>query len=75
MPPVVVAPARAQKYCARLARAGYLRPLPRRAAGGWVRYLLIRDTGPRPPRIRRDGTVEDANTGETFSIKNKEAAS
>ncbi|MDF2232199.1 hypothetical protein P2H44_06495 [Albimonas sp. CAU 1670] len=75
VPPVVVAPSSAQKYCLRLARAGYLRPLPRRSGSGEVRYVLVRDTGPRPPRIRRDGTLEDPNTGETVSPKTEEAVS
>lgn len=75
VPPVVIAPASAQKYCLRLAQAGYLRPLGRRARADGMRYLLIRDTGPRPPRVRRDGTVEDRNTGETYSTRTGEAAS
>ena len=75
VPPVVVAPASAQKYCRQLARAGYLRPLGRRARADGMRYLLIRDTGPRPPRVRRDGTVEDPNTGETYPTRTEETAS
>lgn len=75
VPPVVVSPASAQKYCARLARTGFLRPLPRRSRADGMRYRLIRNTGPKPPRIRRDGTVEDPNTGETYSTRTEEAAS
>lgn len=50
--------ANAQRYLARLARAGYLLELPRRGAGtaptsnGFKRWALIRDTGPLAPLWR-----------------------
>lgn len=45
-----------------LERTGYLRALghkPGGAASG--RYILIRDTGTKPPQLRADGSVYDAN--------------
>ncbi len=59
------------RYLSRLARAGYVRELPRRLPGivagsnGFKRYMLVRDTGPRAPVWREAvGAVHDPNTGE-----------
>lgn len=52
----------ARRFCGLLMRAGYLRVL-RKAVPGRLpaMYLLIRDTGPRPPEERRVRGVWDAN--------------
>jgi len=55
-----------------LERAGYLRRLPVRERGtapgsnGFIRWMLMLDTGPGAPMVRNDGTVVDRNTGEVF---------
>jgi hypothetical protein len=55
-----------------LERAGYLMRMPRREQGtsptsnGYLRWSLLRDTGPLTPLLRSDGTVFDPNTGETL---------
>jgi hypothetical protein len=55
------------KYVRALARVGYLQVLPKREAGsavsspGWLRYLLVVDTGPKAPHVRRAGVVFDPN--------------
>ncbi len=66
------------KYVRTLARAGYLRPLPARGAGtaptsnGFVRYLLIRNTGPEAPTCSTSrGTLYDPNTEEDVSLAAK----
>jgi len=70
------------RYLRALEAAGYVRRLPVREPGtapgsnGYVRWLLVRDSGPVAPTIRRDGTVLDRNSGEIISSgsKKKEAA-
>ena len=61
------------RYLRTLERAGYVVAKPRRRPGaaltspGHICWLLVRDTGPRAPRIRRvDGgwLVSDPNNGE-----------
>jgi len=65
----------AGSYIRALERAGYLTRLPRREPGtsltsnGYLRWSLIRDTGPLPPMPRRDGTVFDPNTGEVMPCR------
>lgn len=63
------------KYCRTLARAGYLRPLPTREAGtaltsnGFVRYLLLKNTGPKAPVWKQSrGTLYDPNTEEEIAL-------
>lgn len=57
----------ARDYLGRLHRAGYLAVTQAPSnAGGRSRYRVIRYTGPRPPAVRRDGTVYDRNTGQTW---------
>jgi hypothetical protein len=63
-----VSSATARRWIARLRRAGYLSVVGRlkmcRGRGSARRiYHLAKDTGPRPPRIARDGTVFDPNLG------------
>lgn len=53
-------------YLADLARAGYLAIVSPSASGRQLtRYRLLpsRNTGPRPPAVRRSGAVVDLNTG------------
>lgn len=58
-----------QRYVRALEKAGFVLRLNRREPGtsptsnGFARYSLVRDTGDRPPMIRRDGSVFDPNTG------------
>lgn len=65
-----------EKYFRALARAGYLRQLTVRESGtaptsnGFVRYLLINDTGPLAPVWRPSrGSVYDPNTETEQPIK------
>jgi len=57
------------RYLRALEQAGYVRRLPVRERGtapgsnGYVRWRLIRDTGPLAPTVRRNGTIIDRNTG------------
>lgn len=53
------------KYVRRLARAKFLRLSKARACGvpgSCHVWLLVRDSGPRAPILRTDGTVYDPNT-------------
>lgn len=66
----------AAKYLWALAQAGYVVKMARREPGiapssiGYVRYVLIRDTGPKPPTFReRLYSVFDQNTGEEHRIE------
>lgn len=63
------------KYLRALAKAGYVKALPRREPGlaptsnGYVRYLLLKDTGPLAPVWRpAKETVYDPNTEEETPI-------
>lgn len=55
----------ARKYIAALVRHGYLRLLSktRFEAGSYNTYLLVRDTGPKAPILRSDGSLFDPNMG------------
>jgi len=59
-----------RRFVTALARAGYLAPI---GPGRW-RLLRSRDTGPRPPIVRRDGTVVDGNTGEIVATAQDHAS-
>jgi hypothetical protein len=66
----------ALKYLLFLERAGYLRKLPVRARGtaptsnGFVRWLLVDDTGPEAPVVQPlKGEVVDRNTLATRLIR------
>jgi hypothetical protein len=59
------------RFLSRLAQAGYVRELERRARGtaigsnGFKRYALVRNTGPKAPVFRSElGVVFDPNLGE-----------
>lgn len=65
----------AVKYLNALERAGYLVRLRRRDPGiavtsnGFVRWLLIRSTGPRPPIWQAGkGQIHDPNTGAVHAL-------
>lgn len=63
-------PAVARDYCRALSRIGYLRTT--RTAIPGVRdaaYRLIRNTGPRGPRIRRVRGVWDENLGQFLPLR------
>lgn len=48
-----------KSYCTALVAAGYLRRTGKH--GQPQTYVLVRDTGPFAPQVRRDGRVEDLN--------------
>lgn len=54
-----------KRYVRELTRAGYLKevtpPRPHRGREGEAIKVLARDSGPKPPRVRGDGTVFDPN--------------
>jgi hypothetical protein len=59
----------ARKYLRALEQAGYLRTLPKQhgealTSNGFKRFMLIRQTGPQAPEVKRNGqNVYDPNTG------------
>lgn len=58
-----------QRYVKALRLAGYLRVTRAKregVKGGHPIYLLARDSGPNPPRVRVDGTVDDPNSGKSY---------
>lgn len=66
----------AQKYLRLLECAGYIARLDRRQAGtspssnGHIRWLMIRDTGPKPPSAYPErGYVHDHNTHDVYPIR------
>lgn len=61
---VPVTVAAATQYIRRLERAGIVRRVLVDRSGDRYRLLKSRYTGPRPPVVRRDGTILDLNTGE-----------
>lgn len=63
----------AGRYLALLTISGHVAALPRREPGtaptsnGHIRFLLVRDSGPRAPLwSQRHGDITDPNTGERF---------
>ena len=65
----------ASEYCRGLLNAGLIRvDTPRRSGtkSGNVIYLLIKDIGPKAPRLRRNGTTYDPNqhTTQTGGLQN-----
>lgn len=59
--------ATAEKYCRALARVGFLRRVARPSGVRSVRFRLVRNSGPKPPRLKRDGSVEDPNDGQIWT--------
>ena len=57
--------ANVHKYLRALLNAGYVRivrpAIPAHRVDGYAIYQLVDDSGPTPPRIRKDGTVFDGN--------------
>lgn len=56
-----------QKFISVLVQCGYVKKLGwvnRGKRGGYERLLLIEDTGPSAPLIRKGGYLRDLNTGE-----------
>ena len=57
----------AKRYMLELTRAGYVREVapskPWLGRDGEAVRILARDSGPRPPRVRVDGTIHDPNVG------------
>lgn len=59
----------ARLYLKALTDAGYLTRLKRRGPHGEMTYLLVRDSGPRPPIVsHRKGTVTDPNDGQVHHV-------
>lgn len=59
-----------KRYVNGLCKAGYLALVREKRSGhkgGHARYLLIRNTGPRAPRLQRDGNTYDPNEHKTYS--------
>jgi hypothetical protein len=57
------------QYTKALVGSGHLRVARAKQdgrAGGHVVYAMARNTGPLQPVLRVDGTVYDANTGDTY---------
>lgn len=71
-PDVQISDSHVRVYCLRLFEAGYLKVVqkaspPKRAAV----YRLIRDTGPRPPKVQRVQQVFDPNTGTVYPAEGR----
>ncbi len=63
----------ARRFCAMLLRGGYVRVLRRAALGRHpALYLLIRDTGPRPPEERRVRAIWDPNERRYAHVQDPE---
>ena len=65
-------PSNLQKYCMKLVASGYLRLTG--GCQGWDKtYRMVRDTGPMPPVVRRDGaSVFDPNIRQEYRIGDRE---
>lgn len=61
---VLVSESDAEEYCRLLARGEYLRVRAKETPTRPARYRLVRDTGPRPPRLRQVRGIYDPNTEE-----------
>lgn len=62
-PDLLITPEDAQVYCRTLLRAGYLRcEVKADGAGRRASYRLVKNTGPRPPELRRIRALWDPNT-------------
>ena len=61
--------ATAYKYLYMLEKAGYLKKEARRGGKGCVKWQLLKDTGPKAPRVDQIFLVKDVNTGEIFKLK------
>jgi len=64
-----IGPANARKYVTGLRRAGYLieaQPKANGRKGGHAGYRLVRDTGPKAPRLQSDGKTYDPNQHRVY---------
>ncbi|MFN4058193.1 MAG: hypothetical protein ACK4HW_08430 [Roseinatronobacter sp.] len=67
-----VSPERAREYCQTLLRAGYLRVVRQAISGKREAvYRLIRNTGPKAPRLRRVRAIEDVNLGTLTHLEGR----
>lgn len=60
----------AMKYISGLVKSGYLKLARARDSGrknGHAHYRLVRDTGPKAPRLQSDGNTYDPNEHKTYS--------
>lgn len=66
-----VTEAEARSYCTSLLSAGYLKVLQkaRSASGRPARYMLVRDSGPLPPDIKRMQVVVDPNEDRVVHVQ------
>ena len=63
--------ANVRKYLRALVAFGYVRIVTARKSGflhGYQVYHLVRNTGPLRPLLRKDGSLYDQNTGQTFRL-------
>lgn len=61
--------ANARKYIRGLMRAGYLTVAKKKregSKGGYEAYHLVRDSGPRAPRLQADGNTYDPNQHKVY---------
>jgi hypothetical protein len=60
----------AKTYCSMLLKAGYLRVTKKAVPGTFqATYVLIRNSGPKPPQIQRIKQVFDPNTKTVYPIR------
>jgi hypothetical protein len=62
----------ARKYCELLVRVGYLRTVKKTGGRTDAIYKLIRNTGPKPPMVKRDKSIFDPNLQKI--VKREDAA-
>ena len=59
----------ALRYVLGLERSGYLKRTRERRSGckgGFAVWMLVRNAGPKAPRLQTDGTTYDPNTHQTY---------
>ena len=61
--------AQAYQYLSRLYLAGYLKKEPRKGWQGAVKWQLLKNTGPKAPKIGVTVVVMDLNTGQDFVLE------
>lgn len=59
----------AKDYCKRLHKAGYLRCIELAKRGKTAVYILIKNTGPKPPMVQRTKTIFDPNLNKVVLSK------
>ena len=64
-----IEPGHIGNYLAALTKAGYLTRLSQKGEHQQIRYLLIRDTGPKAPQWnKRQKRILDANTEDIYEL-------